>query len=191
MQFNISYSQKLPGFQNSFLDLGHGLRGQLSQIIRLKLWAGFDLYQENVSANDIWPTWNLFRLCPADFITKRCPKPSRSCQRAQAPGLSSGWIKVGNKMTLEASRDIAKLHHFHFVTGKTDGQGCANLCRANSIALLYHILLCGCFKPILILSRAKRIIWWQNLNLYHIKVPFFRKALFPDILQLRCSYRLP
>ena len=73
MQFNISYSQKLPGFQNSFLDLGLGLRGQLSQIIRVKLWAGFDLRQENISANDTWPIWNLFGICPAVFITKRLP----------------------------------------------------------------------------------------------------------------------
>lgn len=52
------------------------------------------------------------------------------------------------------------------------------------------ILLCGCCNPILILFRAKRIIWWQNLNLYYIKIQFFRKALLPDILQLFCSYRL-
>ena len=143
--------------------------GQLSQILRVKLWAGFDLCQENIRANDTWPIWNLFGICPAVFITKRCPKPSCSCQRARAPGLSSGWIKVGNKMTLEASKDIPKLHRFHFVRGKTSGQGCEYICRADYITVFYCSVLCGRFKPKLILFRAKRIIWWQNLNLCHMK----------------------
>lgn len=52
------------------------------------------------------------------------------------------------------------------------------------------LMLCTpwCCNPILILFRAKRIIWWQNLNLYYIKIQFFIKAFLPDILQLLCNF---
>ena len=40
-------------------------------------------------------------------------------------------------MTLEAARDIPKLHRFHFFTWKTSGQGCEYICRANYITVYY------------------------------------------------------